>query len=335
MSSNKPLVTITGVTGFLGSHVALLFLQSSSYRVRGTVRSTLDSSKIDPLRKGLGDLFSQLELVEANLLEKESILEAVAGSTYVIHTASPFVLGVKNEDDIVKPAVEGTNAVMEGCKAAGTVKRIVLTSSIAAIFHCDPKDRPADGLFDESCWSDVDRPGGVDPYVKSKTLAEKSAWGFIKSLSEDERMELVVINPGLMYGPFWQTNSFTSAQFMSSILRGEKNPLPRYHDGYSEVRDCALAHVRAIEIPEAKGRRFIMTQGSYWYKEIADMVREQFGPKGWPVVEREASNPDAVIVNFNHQPAEDVLGIEFRPMEETTRDMANCMIESGFVAKPQ
>lgn len=332
MTTDKPLVTITGVTGYLGSHCSLLFLQSGKYRVRGTVRSKSDPSKLDPLRRGLGDLFDELELVEADLLNKDSIVEAVSGSTYVIHTASPFVLGVKSEDDIVKPAVQGTLAVMEGCKAAKSVKRVVLTSSIAAIFHCSPENHPEGSLFDENSWSEVDLPG-QDLYVKSKTLAEKAAWDFVKSLPENEKMELVVICPGLIFGPFWQTKDFTSAVFMRDILTGAKDPLPRYHDGWSEVRECALAHLRAVEVSEANGRRFIMTTGSYWYGEIVAMVRKEFG-KEWPMVEREAENPGATECHFVHKPAEDVLGIKFRPMEETCIDMANCMIDSGFVTYP-
>ena len=183
-SSDKPLVTITGVTGFLGAATALAFLKEGSFRVRGTVRSKTNAAKIDPLKKTLGDLWEQIELVEADLLDKDSMIAAVAGSKYVAHTASPFVMGVKEEDrdTMVKPAVDGTLAVMEGCKQAG-VSRVVVTSSVASIMAVAEEDKPE--VWTRDHWSIPDRPGGLPPYTASKTLAEKAAWKFVEDLPED------------------------------------------------------------------------------------------------------------------------------------------------------
>ena len=113
-SASKPLVTITGVSGYLGSQTALVFLKDGNFRVRGTVRSTTNEVKIAPLRAGFGEHFNQLELVEADLLNEASIIAACAGSTYVIHTASPFNFSEK-EEDIIKAAVDGSLAVMKAC----------------------------------------------------------------------------------------------------------------------------------------------------------------------------------------------------------------------------
>ena len=129
-SHEKPLVLVTGVTGFLGAATANAFLQDGSYRVRGTVRSLSNESKLTPLKTVLGDLYDQIELVEADLMDKESLINACKGATYVAHTASPLMFG--DEDTMVKPAVNGTLYVMEGCKING-VKRVVVTSSVAAI----------------------------------------------------------------------------------------------------------------------------------------------------------------------------------------------------------
>lgn len=112
------------------------------------------------------------------------MIAAIAGSKYVAHTASPFVMGVKTEDadTLIKPAVDGTLAVLEGCKQAG-VSRVVVTSSMAAIMAVDPKDKPA--VWTRDHWSNPDRPGGIAPYTLSKTLAEKAAWKFVEDLPAD------------------------------------------------------------------------------------------------------------------------------------------------------
>jgi len=133
VESSKPIVVITGVSGYLGSHVALVFLKDGSYNVRGTVRDAKNPTKIDPLRKAFGDLFNNLTLVEADLNNEESIFAALQGAHFVVHTASPFPLAPpRNENDLIKPAVNGTVSVMKACHA-NKVKRIVITSSIAAI----------------------------------------------------------------------------------------------------------------------------------------------------------------------------------------------------------
>ena len=119
-----------------------------------------------------------MELVEADLLDEASIINACAGATYVIHTASPFHFSQKTKEELIKPAVEGTTAVMKACKQHG-VKRVVITSSVAAVASVAPEDAPKDGaLFDESYWTNPGRPGGVSAYFESKTLAEKAAWDF-------------------------------------------------------------------------------------------------------------------------------------------------------------
>jgi len=132
-AGEKPIVTLTGISGYLGAVTCLKFLEDGSFRVRGTVRDTTNEAKIAPLREAFGDLFSQLELRQADLNDEQSMIDAIAGSTYVCHMASPFFFGSEStEETMVKPAVNGTLAAMRACKAAG-VKRIVITSSLASI----------------------------------------------------------------------------------------------------------------------------------------------------------------------------------------------------------
>jgi len=177
MAEAKPIVTITGISGYIGSEVTALFLRDGGYRVRGTVRDKNNAAKIDPLKAAFGDeLFAQLELVEADLMNEESLVTAIAGSTYVVHVASPFFMG-KDEEALITPAVNGTNYVMIACKAAG-VRRCVITSSVASVQSVSAEDKPADLTYNESHWSNPDRPEGMSVYAKSKTLAEKAAWAF-------------------------------------------------------------------------------------------------------------------------------------------------------------
>ena len=178
--------------------------------MRGTVRSKTNEKRIEPLRKAFGSHFSQLELVEADLLDEESLINAIAGSDYVVHTASPFVTEApKDENELIKPAVNGTLAVMKGCHAA-KVKRVVITSSVAAIYNVGDDKWPDDDIFTEADWTDIKSPTGSQPYHKSKALAEKAAWDYQKELPEDEKFEIVTICPSLIVGPVLCGSGFTS-----------------------------------------------------------------------------------------------------------------------------
>ena len=217
-AGDKPVVTITGISGYLGAETCLQFLKDGTYRVRGTVRDKTNEAKVAPIRDAFGDLFNQLELVEADLLNEESLVAAIAGSNFVVHTASPFFMG-QNEEDLIPPAVNGTTAVMKACKMAG-VKRCVVTSSIASVSGMADADKPSDRTFDESHWSNPDKEGGMRPYPKSKVLAERAAWDFQKALPEGERFELVTICPGFIMGPPLRKEGFTSGGFLKMMMEG-------------------------------------------------------------------------------------------------------------------
>ena len=132
---SKPIALITGVSGYVGAHCCKLFLDDGSYAVRGTVRSTKNPAKMDPLKKAFGDKFDEIEFVEADLTDKESLIRACEGVTYVIHVASPVPDMKKKQtaDELIRPAVDGTLAIMEGALQSKTVKRVVITSSLAAM----------------------------------------------------------------------------------------------------------------------------------------------------------------------------------------------------------
>lgn len=332
----KPLVTITGVTGFLGAWVAKYYLEAGTYRIRGTVRSTSNATKMDPLKATLGEeLFSQMELVEADLLDATSLSNAITGSTFVVHTASPFVLN--NPEDpqtLIKPAVEGTTAVLQACKANG-VQRLVITSSIAAVRSVRPENWPADNTFNESHWSDPaeDNPS-CSTYNRSKTLAEKAAWNFRDALPESEKFDIVVLNPALIMGPAKQTNDFASGTIIRGMMTsGAANG--RLKMGQVDVRDVAKAHLLAVTQQAAANRRFILVSRCAWRREMAECLAAEFNSQGFAINTTEATDDQILDYNVDTTASREILGLEYMPLEQSWKEMAQSLIESGFIQRPQ
>ncbi|TNV77432.1 hypothetical protein FGO68_gene210 [Halteria grandinella] len=241
--TTKPIVVITGVTGYLGSHCAEQFLKDGTYAVRGTVRDKNNEEKIAPLRNALGaELFSKLTLVNADLLDPASIDHAIAGADYVVHTASPNPMKQpKDENVLIKPAVEGTLAVMRAAQKH-KVKRVVQTSSLLAIFSPAPSNRKE--TYSDKDWSD---PETKNAYGKSKTLTERAAWEFMEKLPLKDKFEFVVINPGAIMGPTYVNNGFASGEFMSDLLSGKFPRMPKVMIPLVNVRDVAKAHLLALK----------------------------------------------------------------------------------------
>jgi len=192
------------------------------------------------------------------------------GCDYVLHVASPFVVKVpKDENELIKPAVEGTLRALKAAKNAG-VKRVILTSSTAAM------QGGQHGLIkiNQDSWTDVnDR--SVTAYFKSKTLAEKTAWEFIENQNGGTKLELVVINPGPIYGPTLTGNLDNEAMgFFKKLIKGQVPMLPQAYSVMSDVRDIASIHVAALENEKANGKRFIVTtEKAHAIQEIATILK--------------------------------------------------------------
>lgn len=341
----KQTVVITGVSGFIGSQICKHFLENGQFKVRGTVRNTKKPEKIEPLKEAFGELFDQLELVEADLGKPESIHKACEGCTYVVHTASPFVLtDPKDHNEVIKPAVEGTLAAMKGAHMH-KCKRLVLTSSVYAMDH---KVNKKQVKFTPADWSDV-KGGCKQAYEKSKTLAEKAAWDFLKKLPETERFELVVINPGFVMGPALVKGNFSSADFINNLLSGKVPKIPRIKFAMVDIRNVAKAHLNAVLKPEAANKRFILVDKSYWMKEIVVILKENFGdqfPK-CPNPNKKASKMMTTIVSwfdkslvpvsnswgkntvYVNDESKEILGIQFIPQSQTLVDMIPTLIKNG------
>lgn len=281
-------VLVSGVTGFVGSHVAQQLLLHG-YNVRGSVRSTGDEAKMTKLRQQITEGLPteglpELEFVEADLLKEDTWTPAVAGCQYVCHVASPFPLDVPNDPDVlIKPAVEGTLAVLRAASSDGNVKRVVLTSSLAAVHDVktlDGKQDP-DRVYNEDDWVDENL---VEPYSRSKILAEKAAHKFIEELPQEggkRKLELVVINPSYVLGPLLTNNLSSSVLGIKRLLDKSSPGVPRFNMAVCDVRDVALAHVKALEKPEYVGRRYLIVSECKWMKDIACIIKKEFKPLGY------------------------------------------------------
>lgn len=207
MPTTEPRVLVTGVSGFIASWVAYAALDVG-YRVRGTVRSLANESKVRHLRDLCPGSKHQLELVEADLTSDAGWAEAVRGCQYVLHVASPFVVGEPNDpNELIVPAVEGTLRVLRAAAAMETLpRRVVVTSSVAAVSNGHRKTD-----FTDDDWTVLDDPSApVSAYPRSKTMAEAAAWRFVAELPPERRFELATVNPSAVLGPLLSSNSCAS-----------------------------------------------------------------------------------------------------------------------------
>jgi dihydroflavonol-4-reductase len=262
-------VLVTGISGFVGQHCAAELLKNG-YAVRGSVRSLSRTAEVENGIKNEIDPKGNLTFCELDLMKDEGWDIAMEGCDYVLHVASPFVVKApKDENKLIKPAVDGTLRALKAAKIAG-VKRVVLTSSTASM----QGGRYGIVHLNQDSWTDVNEKS-VTAYFKSKTLAEKAAWDFIKNQKGNEKLELVVINPGPIYGPTLTGNlQSESMDFFKKLISGKVPMLPKADSVMSDVRDIAYIHVKALENEKANGHRYIVTtEASHNFQEIAQILK--------------------------------------------------------------
>ena len=261
-------VLVTGGTGFIGLH-CLQQLLDKGYKVKTTIRSESRKQEVMEAMKKHSSNFENLEFFIADLLSDDGWSEAVNGSKYVLHVASPFFLGEpENEDVFIKPAVEGTLRVLKAC-ADADVKKVVLTSSFAAVGYGHPKEKE---VYTEEDWSSVD--GEISPYAKSKTLAEKAAWEFVENLEESKKFELTVINPVAVTGPMLTSDIGSSNDFLLKLISGSMPACPKIHMGYIDVRDVAKAHIFSMTEEKTNGERIIVSENEMFFAEVGKTLNE-------------------------------------------------------------
>lgn len=265
-------VLVTGGSGFLGSHCIHRLLHDG-YSVRATVRSQAKAEEARKMLVSAGAVSTdEVEFVLADLMRDDGWQAAMTGCDYVLHVASPFPSGVpRDENEIILPARDGTLRVLRAARDAG-VKRVVVTSSFAAVGY---GSKPKNGTtYTELDWTDPALPN--PPYIRSKAIAERAAWDFVRS--EGGSLELAVINPVGIFGPVLGADYSTSIAIVKGMLEGAMPGLPDVHFGVVDVRDVADLHLKAMMSPDAKGERFIAVAGPLMSMVgIASILRGRLG----------------------------------------------------------
>lgn len=337
-------VLVTGGSGFIGVHTILQLL-AAGHQVRTTVR-TPDRCKdvLAMLRQGGASSVDEVRFFTADLKSDAGWADAAMGCDYVLHVASPLPLHVpRDENELIIPAREGTLRVLRAARDAG-VTRVVVTSSFAAIgYGHQPRSRP----FDETDWTNLDG-SDVQPYVKSKALAERAAWDFIAR--EGGGLELSVVNPVGVFGPVLGPDYSGSITIIKMLMDGAMPAAPKIYFGLVDVRDVADLHLRAMTSPAAKGERFIAIAGEIMsLHQIALVLRDRFGASAVRVPRFEAPNwlvclaalgisqlRDALqqlgrIRPASNRKALEMLGWTPRPNEEIIVATAESLLRLGLV----
>jgi nucleoside-diphosphate-sugar epimerase len=349
IDKSKP-VLVTGGTGYVASWIIKTLLDKGMH-VHVTVRDPSHSKKVEHLTSMANVSSGNLELFQADLLDSGSFDQPMRDCELVIHTASPFfVTNIKNpEEELIRPAREGTRNVLESANRNSTVKRVVLTSSAAAIYG-DNADivLTQTGIFTEKDWNVTSSPEH-QPYHYSKTIAEKEAWAIAKA---QDHWDLLVINPGWILGPSLskRTDSM-SISFMIQLGNGtHKMGVPELWYGFADVRDAAMAHVKAGFTPEASGRHIIVSQEAT-VLDLANMLRNHFGdnypfpgrqvPKFlfWLIAPLHGLTRKYVVKNtgiqikFDNSYSKKDLGISYIPIEQTVKEHFQQILDDGLLKK--
>lgn len=340
-------VLVTGGSGFIGCH-CILKLLAGGYDVRATVRHLDREPDVRAmLRAGGAEPLERLSFAAADLENDAGWSAAAQGCDYVLHVASPFPAGrPSHEDELIVPAREGTLRVMRAARGAG-VRRVVLTSSFAAIGYGHP---PRAAPFDEKDWTLP--AAGVSAYAKSKTLAERAAWDFVAR--EGGGLELSVVNPVAVFGPVLGPDYSTSIQLVKRMLEGAMPGNPRLYFGVVNVRDVADLHVLAMTREAAKGERFLAVAGEFMsLQDIANVLKGRMGETGSRVKTRELPdwllrvaawfNPLAREIlpelgkrkNGSNAKAKQMLGWQPRSNEEAIVATGESLVKLGLLGFPR
>lgn len=340
-------ILVTGSTGYIASWI-VKYLLEDGHTVHATVRSKNNKDKTSHLLDLAANTTGTLKIFEADLLQDGSFDDAMSGCELVIHTASPFTMKADDPyNDLVKPATNGTKNVLEAATRTTTVKRIVLTSSIAAMWGdaCEI-ELTKEGIFTEELWNES---SSLDhnPYLFSKAEAEREAWRLKKA---QNKWDLVVINPALVQGPSLSRRGDSySVDFLMKMIDGRTPACADTTLALVDVRDVARAHVLAGLTPKASGRH-ILSSAVLSFKEIADIAYEKYGNK-YPIPRviiptflmkiigpKRGLSRDYISKNFgisykvdNSYSVKD-LGLKYRPIKDTIIDGLEKIIEVGLVS---
>ncbi|CAG1017018.1 NADPH-dependent methylglyoxal reductase [Anaerolineales bacterium] len=342
MPTSKPIL-VTGASGFVALHAIIQLLQQG-YKVRATLRTL---SRELEVREAVGkqvEIKDSLEIVGADLNQESGWDKIVENCESVLHVASPFpLLEPKDENELIAPAVQGTLRVLRASHDAN-IKRVVIVSSIAAVFSGHNGDSRT---FDENDWSDVEK--NIGAYARSKTFAERAAWDFINGSENTNKMEMVAINPPLILGPVPNKDLPTSAEMVSTLMLGQVPGVAKIKIGIVDVRDVVSALILAMTTPEAAGHRFLCPAGTIWLKDLAETLHKKYAARGYKIRTMQFpvfavrllalfDKKIALVANdlewdfeLSDVKIKRILKWSPRPMEEAILSMAESLIEQGLV----
>ena len=349
--ASKKKVLVTGATGFIAGWL-IKKLVEEGVCVHAAVRDPAKEQKVAHLKK-LSEIGpGKVVLFKADLLETGSYVEAMKGCNIVFHTASPFITKFKDaQKDLIEPALLGTEHVLATASATSSVKRVVLTSSVAAIYgdtiECA---RLPNGILTENEWN-VTSTSNHQPYSYSKVLAERAAWEIAE---RQDKWSLVVINPALVIGPSVSGYSTSATHdILGQLVDGTlKAGAPPFEVGVVDVRDVAEAHLRAAYIKNAEGRHIVFNEAKS-FLDLAGYLTENYGkdfplpkkelPKWllWlvgPIVDKTFSRK-MISLNMGHKWCADntksieKLGMTYYSLKTSTEEMFQQMIDQGQIAK--
>jgi dihydroflavonol-4-reductase len=342
MSLASRVILVTGANGFIAAHAVEQLLAAGAI-VKGTVRDPADPK--NAFLKALPGAAERLTLVAADLTAEDPF-SAHVDVDGILHMASPYVLDVKDaQKDLVDPALKGTRSLLEAAARSQHVRRVVLTSSVAAI-----TDNPDGRVLTEDDWntgSSLTR----NPYYFSKVMAERAAWDFMAARKPD--FDLVVINPFIVIGPAHTRAVNTSNQTFVDMMKGKYPAIMALDWGFVDVRDVARAHLLALDTPHASGRH-ICAAGNMTMEEVADLVRARHYPGKVPTLKLNGAIGTALMklasytqgtgagsylrthlgrkVRFDNGKIRRELGLTFRPVEDSITDTLADLARWGHIA---
>lgn len=328
--ASKGLVLVTGATSYVATHVIKIFLQRG-YTVRGQVRNESSAKKVYNAFPEAGDALTTVTVPD--ITAAGAFDEAVKGVVGVIHTASPFVFSVQdNEKDLLDPAIKGTTRVLEAVAAhAPQVKRVVITSSFAAIV--DPlQGARVSYTYTEEDWNPTSyevakttENGGV-AYCASKTFAEKAAWDFVEK--NKPGFTVSTVNPPMIYGPLEHDTDIkhlnTSVADIYRFMDGStKEPGATAFPAFADVRDVAEAHFRAYE--RAESGRYFITTGTFEYRDVCKILRDVLPDRKDKIPDPELT-PAGEHFQVDNSKTAQALGMTFTSLEDSIRDTALSLV---------
>ncbi len=338
MAAKKKIVLVTGASGFIAKH-CIVRLLNAGYAVRGSLRTPGRADEVCAAIATKANV-DNLSFVTLNLSSDDGWDDAMKDCTFVQHIASPFPNSEPvDENELIIPARDGALRAMRAAAKAG-VKRVVLTSSMAAVAY--GHKREPGYVHTEDDWSNLD--GGISAYLKSKTIAEKAAWDFVET-KEAGGMELSVINPGAVLGPLLDADYSTSGDLVGKLLKGDVPACPDIGFSCIDVRDVADAHYNAMTMKAAAGRRYLLIGEYAWMLDISKILYEA----GYKTPTKKLPN---LMVHFialfdktirmiksglgvktecSNERLRTELGIEPRSLKDMTLSMAETMVDFGVV----